>query len=579
MLVLGVCAEVGAGPCAGARGSARFGVVVACVGSLVAAAASGVASVRGLGFGWLSWRVVCGVSRGGAGAGRAGVRSRRGAGSFLCWWAVVSHVPGWGRGVGCGMLVLGCVMVFPLRGGGTVSRSGGAGGRSWLLLGRCGAAVCGLLVVPLVCFSTWAVRGRRGAGPGVSWGGLCGIGVSQTGGCGCVVLGGVRPPVSGPSGAGSAVHGPRAGCHVSGVHGSVGHGILGVLWPRCGVRGWGVVVCGWGVSSPLWWGGAMGSGVGWVRGRLPAGSGCCSLTVGGSSAVSPCCVPWWPLVGWLRGVFRFYRIHGGTTACWRAAVGCGGGAFVGVVRVVDGGASCVVLGSSSWWSAVAVLGGWSWAWLFLGQCGTCGVGIVWGGGACVWVRGFGLCSLRGSFLCLSLASLFVHVRLLFRVGGCVWLGACGAGRGCGCVPVLVLVWVWVSWGMGGCGAVGSLCVCRPSSGGLRFLERRSGGRRRRVVGAVVAWCLRGRSWLLGSAWVAWPGAGGRVGVFMAWAVWAVGTPLLGVGRLVWVWLVCVGGMGRSVGYMCAEGVVGWVGALWAMQWVVEMLVMPTGGLL
>ena len=32
-----------------------------------------------------------------------------------------------------------------------------------------------------------------------------------------------------------------------------------------------------------------------------------------------------------------------------------------------------------------------------------------------------------------------------------------------------------------------------------------------------------------------------------------------------------------VGYVCVEGVVGWVGALWAMQWVVEMLVMPTGG--
>ena len=77
--------------------------------------------------------------------------------------------------------------------------------------------------------------------------------------------------------------------------------------------------------------------------------------------------------------------------------------------------------------------------------------------------------------------------------------------------------------------------------------------------------------------MAWPDAGVRVGVFMAWAVWAVGTPLLGAGRLVWAWLVCVGGMGRGVGYVCAEGVVGWVGALWAMQWVVEMLVMPTGG--
>ena len=95
-------------------------------------------------------------------------------------------------------------------------------------------------------------------------------------------------------------------------------------------------------------GGAMGSGVGWVRGRLPAGSGCRGLTVCGPSAVSPWCVPWWPLVGWLRGVLGVYRIHGGTTVCWRAVVGCGGGACVGVVRAVGGGVSCVVLGGSSW---------------------------------------------------------------------------------------------------------------------------------------------------------------------------------------------------------------------------------------
>ena len=96
---------------------------------------------------------------------------------------------------------------------------------------------------------------------------------------------------------------------------------------------------------------------------------------------------------------------------------------------------------------------------------------------------------------------------------------------------------------------------------------------------MVAWCLCGWSWLLGSAWVAGPDVGVRVGVFMAWAVWAVGTPLLVAGRPVWARLVCVGGMGGGVGYVCVEGVVGWVGALWAMQWVVEMLVMLTGGVL
>ena len=59
-------------------------------------------------------------------------------GLFLCWWAVVSLVPGWGRGVPCGMVELGCVVAFPVGGGGTVSRSGGAGCRPWLevILGR-----------------------------------------------------------------------------------------------------------------------------------------------------------------------------------------------------------------------------------------------------------------------------------------------------------------------------------------------------------------------------------------------------------------------------------------------------------
>ena len=92
----------------------------------------------------------------------------------------------------------------------------------------------------------------------------------------------------------------------------------------------------------------------------------------------------------------------------------------------------------------------------------------------------------------------------------------------------------------------------------------------------MAWCLCGSSRLLGSALVAWPDVGVRVGVFMAWAVRAVGTPVLVAGRPVWAWLVGVGGMGGGVGYVCVEGVVGWVGALWAMQWVVEMLVTPTG---
>ena len=51
MLVLGVCAAADAGPCAGARGGAWFGVVVVCVCSLVAVLSGVVAPGRGLGCG------------------------------------------------------------------------------------------------------------------------------------------------------------------------------------------------------------------------------------------------------------------------------------------------------------------------------------------------------------------------------------------------------------------------------------------------------------------------------------------------------------------------------------------------
>ena len=85
----------------------------------------------------------------------------------------------------------------------------------------------------------------------------------------------------------------------------------------------------------------------------------------------------------------------------------------------------------------------------------------------------------------------------------------------------VLVWAWVSWGMG----VGWLlrsgfpvCVSAPRhlvASGLWGAG--PGGADGGCLAAVVAWCLRGWSRLPGSAWVAWPGAGVRVGVFMAWA--------------------------------------------------------------
>ena len=268
--------------------------------------------------------------------------------------------------------------------------------------------------------------------------------------------------------------------------------------------------------------GAMCSGVGWARGRMPAGSGCRGRTVGGYSAASSWCVPWWPLVGRLKGVFGVYRIHGGTIVCWGAAAvgaaGCGGGACVGVDRVFGGGVSCVVLGGSSWWSVVVVPGGWSWALRFLGGCGTCGVGLAGGGGgARVWACVFALCSPRGPFLCLSLTPLFplACLALFFFFGGGGWLGCCA--------------WVWV------CAGVGS-----------RFPDRQGG------------WL-----WLLVSVRVAWPGVGVRVGVFVAWADGVVGS---------------VGVVGLCGCRVCVpEGAVGWAGAPWAMQWVEVMLVTPTGG--
>ena len=268
--------------------------------------------------------------------------------------------------------------------------------------------------------------------------------------------------------------------------------------------------------------GAMCSGVGWARGRMPAGSGCRGRTVGGYSAASPWCVPWWPLVGRLKGVFGVYRIHGGTIVCWGAAAvgaaGCGGGACVGVDRVFGGGVSCVVLSGSSWWSVVVVPGGWSWALRFLGGCGTCGVGLAGGGGggACVGLR---VCPLLPPWplpLPVPYSSLFAGLFgfVFFFGGGAGW----GAVRGCGCVP-----------------------VSAPGSQTAR-------------VGGCGSWLVsgwRGRAWAC--VWVcSWRG-------LMGW--WAV-----------WAWLVCVG-----VGYVCAEGAVGWAGAPWAMQWVEVMLVTPTGG--
>ena len=317
-------------------------------------------------------------------------------------------------------------------------------------------------------------------------------------------------------------------------------------WACCGpgaVPAGGEWRCVAGVYRPHGGGGAICSGVGWAPGRLPAGSGCRGLTVGGYSAASPWCAPWWSLVGWLKGVFGVCRIHGGTIVCWGAAAvgaaGCGGGACAGVDRVFGGGVSCVVLGGSSWWSVVVGPGGWSWALRFLGGCGTCGVGLAGGGGgARVWACVFALCSPRGPFLCLSLTPLFSLA----------------------CLALFFFFFFFFGGGMAGvlCMGVG-VCRCRlpgprvPVRGGLTVVGWRQWWRGA-CVGGCGSWLVsgwRGRAWAC--VWVcSWRG-------LMGW--WAV-----------WAWLVCVG-----VGYVCAEGAVGCAGAPWAMQWVEEMLVTPTGG--
>ena len=152
-------------------------------------------------------------------------------------------------------------------------------------------------------------------------------------------------------------------------------------------------------------------------------------------------------------------------------------------------------------SSAAPHGGLLW-WCLGGGLGLCGswegaghAGSGWlgGGGARVWACVFALCSPRGPFLCLSLTPLFslACLALCFFF----WGGGWGAVRGCGCVP-----------------------VSAPGSQGAG-----PGGADGGWLAAVVAWRLRGWLRLLVSVWVAWPGVGVRVGVFVAWADGVVGS--------------------------------------------------------
>ena len=148
-------------------------------------------------------------------------------------------------------------------------------------------------------------------------------------------------------------------------------------------------------------------------------------------------------------------------------------------------------GGLLWWCLGCGLGlGGSWE-----GAGHAGLGWPGGGGrACVGLR-----------VCLLLSPRSLPV--LFWC--CAWVWVCaGAGAGVGVGVVgdggRVAVALWVP------------CVCAgPQASG--FQGAGPGGADGGWLAAVIAWRLRGWSQLLGSAWVAWPGAGVRVGVFMAWA--------------------------------------------------------------
>ena len=149
--------------------------------------------------------------------------------------------------------------------------------------------------------------------------------------------------------------------------------------------------------------------------------------------------------------------------------------------------------------------------------------VGWGGGgACVGLR---VCLLLPPWplpLPVPYSSLFVGLfGFVFffggggRLGCCAWVWLCagvGAGVGVGVVGdggrVAVVLWV--------------PCVCAgPQASGSQGAG--PGGADGGWFAAVVAWRLRGWPRLLVSAWVAWPGVGARVGVFMAWADGVVGS--------------------------------------------------------
>ena len=297
MLVLGVCAAAGAGPCAGARGSAWFGLIVVCACSLVAVPAGGVAPGRDSGCGrwWVSsWRVVCGVSRGGAGGGGggcgAGVAWRRscvgglwcfmssggGGGCGVAWWCWAAWWPSrWGGGAvqvwwGGWSLVAGPQALWggPVRSPGRPSgvfqymgRVGSLSRGAWGLLGG------GVWDRSVATRGVWW-RGAWGCRPTSEWAQWC----RER----CVWATHGLPRLRGLRVAGSRRPGRLAAPVRRPWVGSGG------AWLGCTV-------------SMDGGGGAVGSGVGSVRGRLPAGSGCqgphCGWVFRGVSLVRPVVAP------------------------------------------------------------------------------------------------------------------------------------------------------------------------------------------------------------------------------------------------------------------------------------------------
>ena len=181
-------------------------------------------------------------------------------------------------------------------------------------------------------------------------------------------------------------------------------------------------------------------------------------------------------------------------------------------------------------SSAAPHGGLLW-WCLGGGLGLCGswegaghAGSGWlgGGGACVGLR---VCPLLPPWplpLPVPYSSLFVGLFgfvFFFRGSAgvlCVGVGVCRCrrrcGRGCrgGSSSGRVAVVLWVP------------CVCAgPQVSGSQGAG--PGGADGGWLAAVVAWRLRGWLRLLVSIWVAWPGVGVRVGVFMAWADGVVGS--------------------------------------------------------